>query len=132
MKFERPIKRSVVAWADQTGYPNDLVSGSPEHGGAHEHLLSLAVEMESDFEPWGKRTRDEEPSADCSCGCRHYAILAGPLGADWGVCINQRSPRAGLLTFEHQGCPQFEDAVQIQVNDVVPSQVHFASRRAPY
>ena len=34
MKFERPIKRSVVAWADQTGYPNDLVSGSPEHGGA--------------------------------------------------------------------------------------------------
>jgi len=30
MKFERPIKRSVVAWADQTGYPNDLVSGSPE------------------------------------------------------------------------------------------------------
>ena len=52
MKFERPIKRSVVAWADQTGYPNDLISGSPEHGGAHEHLLSLAIGMESDFEPW--------------------------------------------------------------------------------
>jgi hypothetical protein len=68
MKFERPIKRSVVAWADQTGYPSDLVSGSPEHGGAHEHLLSLAVEMESDFEPRSKRTRDEEPSADCSRG----------------------------------------------------------------
>jgi hypothetical protein len=31
MKFERPIKRSVVAWADQTGYPNDVVSGSLEH-----------------------------------------------------------------------------------------------------
>jgi hypothetical protein len=23
--------------------------------------------------------------------------------------MNKRSPRAGLLTFEHQGCPQFED-----------------------
>jgi hypothetical protein len=111
MKFTRPIVRSVIAWADQTGYPNDLESGSPEHSGAHEHLLGLAVEMESDFEPWGKRTRDEEPWADCSCGCRHYAILAGPLGADWGVCMNQRSPRAGLLTFEHQGCPQFEDGL---------------------
>ena len=63
MKFTRPIVRSVIAWADQTAYPNDPVSGSPEHSGAHEHLLGLTVEMESDFEPWGKRTRDEEPWA---------------------------------------------------------------------
>jgi len=27
---------------------------------------------------------------------------------DWGVCVNPASPRAGLLTFEHQGCEQFE------------------------
>jgi len=26
---------------------------------------------------------------------------------DWGVCANPKSPRAGLLTFEHQGCPAF-------------------------
>jgi len=26
---------------------------------------------------------------------------------DWGVCANPKSPRAGLLTFEHQGCPEF-------------------------
>ncbi len=34
--------------------------------------------------------------------------LAGDLGMDWGVCANPRSPRAGLLTFEHQGCEFFE------------------------
>jgi hypothetical protein len=28
---------------------------------------------------------------------------------DWGVCANPASPRLGLLTFEHQGCPQFEE-----------------------
>jgi hypothetical protein len=27
---------------------------------------------------------------------------------DWGVCTNSKSPRAGLLTFEHMGCPQYE------------------------
>lgn len=31
-----------------------------------------------------------------------------PLGADWGVYSNPKSPRAGLLTFEHQGCREFE------------------------
>jgi len=29
---------------------------------------------------------------------------------DWGVCSNPRSPRCGLLTFEHQGCWEFEGA----------------------
>ena len=46
-------------------------------------------------------------AADCSCGCKHYVTLAGALGADWGVCTNPWSPRAGLLTFEHQGCEFF-------------------------
>jgi hypothetical protein len=26
----------------------------------------------------------------------------------WRVCGNAQSHRAGLLTFEHQGCPEFE------------------------
>jgi hypothetical protein len=40
---------------------------------------------------------------DCSSGCRHWWAL----DADWGVCRNHNSPRAGLLTWEHQageGC----------------------------
>jgi hypothetical protein len=50
-----------------------------------------------------------ETSCDCSGGCRWYHILAGRRGQDWGVCANPRSPRAGLLTFEHQGCREFEE-----------------------
>ena len=42
--------------------------------------------MDSDFEPYGKRHRDD---ADCSGGRRHFAILDGVLGADWGVCMDK-------------------------------------------
>lgn len=72
----------------------------------HEHLHSICRHLSSDFEPYGQRERD---GADCSCGCKHFLKLPGKLGADWGVCANQLSPRAGLLTFEHQGCEQFEE-----------------------
>jgi hypothetical protein len=44
---------------------------------------------------------------DCSTGCRFWKPLKSELGCDWGVCGNPNSPRAGLLTFEHQtgvGC----------------------------
>jgi hypothetical protein len=108
MRMTSHIERPTAAWDAQSGYTRDLVAGSPEHAGAHARLLELAVEMDSDFEPYGKRSRDSADGTDCSCGCRHFAILAGPLGADWGVCMNKNSPRAGLLTFEHQGCPAFE------------------------
>jgi hypothetical protein len=41
---------------------------------------------------------------DCSCGCRYFfEIKEEP---DWGICTNPKSPRAGLLTWEHQGCPK--------------------------
>jgi hypothetical protein len=54
----------------------------------------------------GKIERWSDPNQDypdCSSGCRHWRAL----DADWGVCINPNSPRAGLLTWEHQagiGC----------------------------
>lgn len=77
--------------------------------GLHGHLLKLVKRLPTDFEPYGERDRETaEPSGDCSCGCRHFVPLAGDLGFDWGVCANAASPRSGLLTFEHQGCPQFE------------------------
>ena len=44
---------------------------------------------------------------DCSCGCKFFHELDGEKGSDWGVCTNPKSPRAGLLTWEHQageGC----------------------------
>ncbi len=72
----------------------------------HEHLHSICRRLPSDFQPYGERERNGEP--DCSVGCKHFLQLPGDLGMDWSVCINPASPRAGLLTFEHQGCEQFE------------------------
>lgn len=77
--------------------------GSDDKPSLHESLISICRHLPSDFEPVGERDR-----ADCSCGCKHFLKLPGKLGADWGVCSNPASPRAGLLTFEHQGCEQFE------------------------
>ena len=75
----------------------------------HDELLKLVKHLDSDFEPYGKRSRDTEWGPDCSCGCRYFAKITGELGYDWGVCANPKSPRAGLLTFEHQGCMEFEE-----------------------
>ncbi len=75
--------------------------------GLHEYLLEIVDKLPSDFQPYGRRRRY---GSDCSCGCKHFLPLAGSLGRDWGVCANSKSPRCGLLTFEHQGCPEFEAA----------------------
>jgi len=45
-------------------------------------------------------------SEDCSCGCYYFIELEGQ--GDWGVCCNPKSPRAGWLTWEHQGCEEFK------------------------
>lgn len=76
----------------------------------HEELLALVTKLPSDFEPYGERSRDTDWGPDCSCGCRWYLPLEGDLRFDWGVCTNRDSPRCGLLTFEHQGCREFESA----------------------
>jgi len=85
-----------------------------EHDRLHDLLHKLCVHLPTDFEPWGERKNDEENwGPDCSCGCRHFLALELPLGADWGVCSNPKSPRARLLTFEHQGCREFEEDERI-------------------
>jgi hypothetical protein len=64
------------------------------------------------FDYGGEIKRWEDPAKDypdCSCACRHFVPLHDDLGYDWGVCANPASPRAGLLTWEHQagvGCYQ--------------------------
>ena len=63
-------------------------------------LDSVLIDLPQDY------TTDGNP--DCSGGCKWFVELEEPLGADWGVCSNRRSHRAGLLTFEHQGCEAFE------------------------
>ena len=82
----------------------------------HEILLSITRRLPTDYTDYGGKVErwahPEEFYPDCSSGCRHYRRLiseyeGGVEDADWGVCTNPRSPRAGLLTFEHQagqGC----------------------------
>lgn len=67
----------------------------------------VVKKLPTDFEPFGKRP-DDERGADCSCGCKFFHPLEGDAGMDWGVCTNQKSPRSGLLTFEHMGCKFFK------------------------
>ena len=83
-----------------------LGKGTDERPSLHHHLHSICRHLPSDFQPYGERERD---GPDCSSGCIHFLKLPGKLGMDWGVCAHPGSPRAGLLTFEHQGCEQFED-----------------------
>jgi hypothetical protein len=74
----------------------------------HDELWRTVKKLPGDFEPYGQRNRDPDYGPDCSCGCIHFVKLEDTLGFDWGVCANPKSPRAGLLTFEHMGCKEFE------------------------
>jgi hypothetical protein len=80
----------------------DIKLGAPDD---HWHLHAIVRRLPTDFEPYGYRVRN---GSDCSCGCKWFLQLEGHLSYDWGVCSNPVSPRCGLLTFEHMGCPHFE------------------------
>jgi hypothetical protein len=81
-----------------------MSTSDPRHG----RLAEIVKRLPSDFEPLGERSREEDGGPDCSCECRWFIPLEHGLRYDWGVCHNPRSPRCGLLTFEHQGCHEFE------------------------
>ena len=75
------------------------------------NLFNCLKVLPTDYDEYGgdiKRWQDPKLAyPDCSSGCRHFVLLDGKLGADWGVCGKPESPRAGLLTWEHQagfGC----------------------------
>jgi len=66
--------------------------------------------LPSDYQDYGGEIeRWKDPAVaypDCSCGCKWWVPLydnrRDDRDADWGVCTNHTSPRAGLLTWEHQ------------------------------
>jgi hypothetical protein len=80
---------------------------------AHKTLWRVCKKDPLDYAPYGdNRDRAEDGESDkyqgdCSSGCRYFIRLGGELGSNWGVCANPASHRYSLLTFEHQGCPQF-------------------------
>jgi len=100
---EREQRRIVRISAWQRAREPSLMPGFQ----THEHLFKIVKCLDSDFEPYGKRSRDLG-GRDCSCSCKWYHELDGSQGMDWGVCANPSSPRCGVLTFEHQGCMQYE------------------------
>lgn len=81
----------------------------------HGDATTAVRTLPSDYAPYGSEDRDAYGGwgPDCSMGCRWFAPLAGPLGSDWGVCMNPASHRVGLLTFEHQGCRHYEDGARV-------------------
>lgn len=101
----------------------------------HEDLVKIYRQMPEDYEPYGDV--DRWGHADCSCGCKFFAILEGTAGADWGVCTNPKSHRCGLLTFEHQGCPHAdlgdgdvaEGVGEMAAYDELPQDTEKLSRR---
>ena len=79
--------------------------------------MDLASEIHSRWIKERNRVPDESDPAFNEawvweqCGaCRFWLPLAGRLGADWGVCSNQRSPFDRRAMFEHDGCDFFEEA----------------------
>ena len=69
------------------------------------NLHKLLKILPTDYECFGgKVKRWENPNEeypDCSCGCKYFIKLRECLGNDWGLCANPKSPRKGLLTWEH-------------------------------
>jgi hypothetical protein len=92
----------------------DQETDEPRPRTLSERLRRACQHRPGDYRPWGDVERGGRGGwhPDCSSGCRHYLALEDVgderLSADWGVCINPKSHRYGLLTFEHQGCPAFE------------------------
>lgn len=72
----------------------------------HQHLLATAKVLPTDYKDYGgKVERWLDPVKaypDCSAGCKFAVWLEPPFDGDWCVCANPKSPRVGLLTFEHQ------------------------------
>lgn len=78
----------------------------------HSQLFQIVKKLPEDYEPYGNEVRwadDDKTYPDCSWGCKYAVPLEGALGYDWVICSNPDSHRAGLLTFEHQGCFKFEE-----------------------
>lgn len=95
-----------------------------EHQTKHKSLLAICPRLQTDYTDYGGAVErwadDDQAYPDCSSGCRWAEWLRDPLGADWCVCTNPKSPRVGLLTFEHMagyGCFEEEKFPKMSGND---------------
>lgn len=67
-----------------------------------DKFWDILIKLPTDYTDYGgeiQRWADPDMDyPDCSSGCRHWQAI----DADWGICTKLNSPRAGMLTFEHQ------------------------------
>ena len=74
--------------------------------------MNLHAKLQNVCRGWVDYMKDKDGvevyGVDCSCGCKYFLDGVGGIG-DWGVCLNPESPRAGLLTWEHQGCKNYKE-----------------------
>ncbi len=66
-------------------------------------LWKIVKILPTDYDKYGggvaRWAMPGEDYPDCSCGCAHWYAIDN----DWGICAKEGGPRAGLLTWEHQG-----------------------------
>lgn len=74
----------------------------------HDELFKVVLPDER-YEAARRDELGSKLAHDDQCfSCAFFHVLAGERGMDWGVCFNPRSPRHGLLNFEHYGCAAWE------------------------
>ena len=80
-----------------------------------DFLFRVLKKAPTDYKDYGGKVdrwdHPEEYYPDCST-CKHHIALEPPFSADWGVCTNPYSKRAGLLTFEHQAGFKCHSSIQ--------------------
>lgn len=96
------MKRPQIAFLKKIKMPN---------------LFDILRILPTDYEEYGgeiKRWADPEKNyPDCSVGCKYFLPLCeDEFKNDWGICCKKGSPRAGLVTWEHQAgfdCFEFKE-----------------------
>lgn len=76
---------------------------------SNKRIFKIIQVLPTDYATYGgeieRWQKEDEAYPDCSCHCRYFIRLEHvqfSANPDFGVCMNQHSARAGMLTFEHQ------------------------------
>ncbi len=97
--------------------PETLDAVNPRWGDADPETIRMAgrcTVLSSDYTRAGgdvpRYLEARSSDSDCASGCRWFRALDGldpRIAEEWGLCTSPRSPRRGLLTWQHQagqGC----------------------------
>ena len=104
--------REPDGWKGGTWRRGRLAQAEVEEGGWYYGRTWLTAKHIKEAERrWAERAYVGAPVEESGylpyqCGgCKFFAAY----GADYGVCWNVRSPRDGMIMFEHGGCGEHSD-----------------------